>query len=187
MLTTMSDYWWLAALRGIAALVLGVAAWLWPEQTLIPLVILFGLFALIDGALSVAVSFLLAQDAQYRWLPLLFGIVGALLGIVIILGSDVAEIGLTYVIAIWAIVIGGFNILTALAMVGEFPGAWPLTFMGVISALFGVAVGVSPDIRAPTLAGLIGTFAVLYGVLALVLAYRLRDVPPGGEATSRAK
>jgi uncharacterized membrane protein HdeD (DUF308 family) len=57
---------------------------------------------------------------------------------------------------------------------GEFPGAWPLAFMGIISVLFGVAVGVTPDIGSRTLAGLIGTFAVLYGVLALTLAARCR-------------
>jgi uncharacterized membrane protein HdeD (DUF308 family) len=183
----MTRYWWLAALRGAAALILGVTGWLWPEQTLIPLIIFFGIFAVIDGALNVAVAVLLAQDERYRWLLLLFGVVGALLGIIIILGRDVVAIGLTYVIAVWAIVMGGFNILTALAMIGESPGAWPLIFMSVVSVLFGVMVGVTPEVRAPTLAGLIATFAVIYGILALVLAYRLRGIPWGGGAPSRAR
>ena len=170
----MARNWGLQAVRGIAAIVLGIAAWLWPDQTLIPLVILFGVFAVIDGALNVAIAVLLAQDQEFRWLPLAIGFAGAILGIVIIAGPDLVRIGLTYVIAIWAIVMGGFNILTALALFGEFPGAWPLAFMGIISVLFGVAVGVTPDIGSRTLAGLIGTFAVLYGVLALTLAARLR-------------
>lgn len=169
MTAMMTRNWWLPALRGIAAIVLGIAAWLWPDQTLILLVILFGLFALFDGALNVAVAILLAQDEKFRWLPLAIGMVGALLGIMVIAGSDITSIGLTYVIAIWAIVMGGFNILTSVALFAELPGAWPLAFMGIISVLFGVAVGIAPDIEARTLAGLIGTFAALYGILALVL------------------
>jgi uncharacterized membrane protein HdeD (DUF308 family) len=192
----MARNWWLQALRGIAAIVLGLAAWLWPDQTMIPLVIFFGVFAVIDGALNVAVVILLAQDEAFRWLPLAIGIVGALLGIVIIAGRDIASIGLTYVIAIWAIVMGGFNILTSVALFAELPGAWPLAFMGIISVLFGVAVGITPDVGAQTLAGLIGTFAVLYGILALTLAVRLRAAshdavmstatPPGDPARDRA-
>jgi uncharacterized membrane protein HdeD (DUF308 family) len=170
----MARNWGVQAARGIAAIVLGIAAWLWPDQTLIPLVILFGVFAVIDGALNIAVAVLLAQDHEFRWLPLAIGFVGAVLGIVIIAGRDIVSIGLAYVIAIWAIVMGGFNILTAVVLFGEFPGAWPLAFMGIISVLFGVAVGVTPDIGSRTLAGLIGTFAVLYGVLALTLAARCR-------------
>jgi uncharacterized membrane protein HdeD (DUF308 family) len=174
MLAMMRRNWWLPALRGIAAIVLGLAAWLSPDQSLTPLIVLFGIFALIDGALNVAVAILLAQDDTFRWLPLGIGVVGALLGIVIIAGRDIAEIGLTYVIAIFLIVIGGFNILTAIALIGEFPGAWLFAFMGMISVLFGVAIGVAPDLESRTLAGLIGTFAALYGILALILAFRLR-------------
>jgi uncharacterized membrane protein HdeD (DUF308 family) len=170
----MTRNWWLQALRGIAAIVLGIAAWLWPDQTMVPLLVLFGVFAVVDGALNVATAVLLAHDEGFRWLPLAIGIVGALLGIVIIAGRDIASIGLTYVIAVWAIVMGGFNILTSVALFGEFPGAWPLAFMGIISVLFGTAVGITPESEAHTLAGLIGTFAVLYGILALTFAGRLR-------------
>jgi uncharacterized membrane protein HdeD (DUF308 family) len=172
-------------LRGIAAIVLGITAWLQPDQTLMPLVVLFGVFAVLDSALHVAASIILAQDDSVRWLPLTIGVVGALLGLVIIFGSDIAEIGLTYIIAIWAIVIGGFNILTAVALFGDFPDAWTLAFMGIISVLFGVAVGLAPDIEARTLAGLIGIFAALYGLLALLLASRLRDTGQSPEMTNR--
>lgn len=185
MLAMMRRNWWLSALRGVAALILGIAAWVWPDKSFMPLLVLFGIFALIDGALNVAMITLLAQDEKLRWLPLTIGVVGALLGIVIIAGRDIAEIGFSYVVAICAIVIGGFNFLTAIALFGEFSGAWLLAFMGLVSVLFGVTIGVAPDLGTRTLAGLTGVYAVLYGVLALILAIRLRG-GHGLETTSRA-
>ena len=53
---TLGRNWWLLALRGLAAVVFGVLAFVWPGATLITLVWLFGAFALVNGVLSLAVA-----------------------------------------------------------------------------------------------------------------------------------
>ena len=49
MLGLVARDWWVFALRGIAALVFGILAFIWPETTLTVLVFLFGAYVLVDG------------------------------------------------------------------------------------------------------------------------------------------
>ena len=49
MLHALAKCWWLLLLRGIAAIVFGVLAFVWPGLTLVTLVLLYGAFALVDG------------------------------------------------------------------------------------------------------------------------------------------
>ena len=51
MLHALAKCWWLLLLRGIAAIVFGVLAFVWPGLTLVTLVLLYGAFALVDGVL----------------------------------------------------------------------------------------------------------------------------------------
>ena len=41
--------WWMLALRGVAALIFGILAFVWPAMTLLGLVFLFGAYALLNG------------------------------------------------------------------------------------------------------------------------------------------
>ncbi|HZE68330.1 MAG TPA: DUF308 domain-containing protein, partial [Pyrinomonadaceae bacterium] len=54
MLVVFSSSWWAMALRGIAAIVFGIAAFIWPHITLAALVFLWGAYAIIDGVVAIA-------------------------------------------------------------------------------------------------------------------------------------
>ena len=49
----LSSHWWARALRGVAAIVFGLLAWIWPDATVFALVILFGAYALTDGVFNI--------------------------------------------------------------------------------------------------------------------------------------
>jgi uncharacterized membrane protein HdeD (DUF308 family) len=53
MVNALAKNWWLLLLRGIAAVVFGVLAFVWPGLTLLTLVLFYGAFALVDGVLAV--------------------------------------------------------------------------------------------------------------------------------------
>ena len=49
---TLTRYWWAVVLRGVAAVLFGLLALIWPDITVFVLVILFGAYALADGVLA---------------------------------------------------------------------------------------------------------------------------------------
>jgi Short repeat of unknown function (DUF308) len=57
MLHALAKCWWLLLLRGIAAVLFGLLAFIWPGLTLVTLVLLYGAFALVDGVISLVAAF----------------------------------------------------------------------------------------------------------------------------------
>ena len=53
MLETLARNWWAVVLRGVCAILFGLAAFAWPGITLAVLILLYGAYALADGVLAV--------------------------------------------------------------------------------------------------------------------------------------
>ena len=85
MVETLSRHWWAVALRGVAAILFGVLALVWPGITVFALVIVFGAYALVDGAFTLVAAFGDRDGARTRgsraWL-FARGIAGILTGII---------------------------------------------------------------------------------------------------------
>src|SRR5690348_2256165 len=56
MLDSLGRQWWAVALRGVAAVLFGLMALLWPGITLFVLVLLFGAYALVDGVFTLVAA-----------------------------------------------------------------------------------------------------------------------------------
>ena len=93
MFNLMIQNWWAIALRGLVAVLFGIAAFMWPGITLWVLAPLFGAYALINGIFAVIEAF--RRDvSRERWRPLLFeGVVGIVVGLATLEGGDVMPIG----------------------------------------------------------------------------------------------
>src|ERR1700754_1360551 len=59
--------WWVLVLRGAAALIFGVLAFLWPHIALIALVLLFGAYVLVDGIFNL-INAALGRTREPRWI-----------------------------------------------------------------------------------------------------------------------
>jgi uncharacterized membrane protein HdeD (DUF308 family) len=71
MFNLMTQNWWAIALRGFAAVLFGIAAFMWPGATLGVLAPLFGAYAMINGVFAVIEAF--SRDvSRDRWWALLF-------------------------------------------------------------------------------------------------------------------
>ena len=84
-------------------------------------------------------------------------------------------LALLYLIAGWAIVTGVLEIVAAVHL-HRAHGEWLLVLNGVLSVLFGLLVIVWPGAGVLTLLWLIGTYSIVFGVVLLVLAFRLRNL-----------
>jgi uncharacterized membrane protein HdeD (DUF308 family) len=82
MLGLVARDWWLYAIRGVAAIVFGIVALVWPGPALTVLVLMFGAYALVDG-----VTFLVALwrgdtlARSHAWTTGLMGVLGIAIGI----------------------------------------------------------------------------------------------------------
>ena len=173
MLQALSRYWWLILLRGIAAIVFGVLAFLWPGVTLVTLVLFYGAFVLIDGVLALAHA-IMGGNMGSRWWLALVGVAGIAAGILTFMWPGVTALVLLLFIAIWAIVLGVFQIAGAIRLRKEIDNEWTLILGGVLSVLFGVILLVAPGAGAVALIWVIAAYAILFGVLLVALSFRLK-------------
>lgn len=170
--TALARNWWLLLLRGILAVLFGLMALAWPALTLLTLVLLYGAYAFVDGltALWFAVS-------SRAWGLLLFGILGVIVGVYTFFYTGVTAIVLLYMIAAWALVRGIFEIVTAIQLRKEIRYEWTLIVSGVISIIFGIVLVANPAAGALAMVVVIGAFALMFGVMTIVFAFRVRRLP----------
>ena len=114
MVTRLTRKWWLLVLRGMVAVLFGLAALVWPGATLTALVLLFGAYALVDGLLALIVSLLDRQESDHGWALLLKGLAGIAIGVLTFLWPSVMAQALVYLIAAWAVLTGVFEIVAAI-------------------------------------------------------------------------
>jgi uncharacterized membrane protein HdeD (DUF308 family) len=184
LVTAVADHWWVFALRGVAAVLFGVLAFVWPGITLAVLVLLWGAFALADGVLALIAAFRTTND--HRWGLILEGIVGIAAGVVTFIWPGLTALVLLYIIAAWAILTGVLELVAAVRLRKVIDNEWWLALGGIASVLFGLVLVLAPGAGALAVVWLIGLYAIVFGVLMLLLAWRLRGVHEAGQATAPA-
>jgi uncharacterized membrane protein HdeD (DUF308 family) len=178
--------WWLVALRGVLAIVFAVLAFFWPGVTVAALVLLFGAYALVDGIFAIGAT-ISAIRGQRRWWPFLVeALLGIGMGVVTFLWPGVTALALLYLIAAWAIATGIFEILASIELRKSIEGEWLLIVAGALSVVFGLLLIFFPGAGALALLWMIAAYALLFGILLLVLAFRLRGLKDAGAAPAPA-
>lgn len=165
---------WAIVLRGVLAILFGLAAWFWPHLTLIVLVIWFGAFALVGGVFAV-ITALGNRESYARWgILLLEGLVGIVIGLITFFWPGITALALLYLIAIWAIVTGILEITVATWMHRMIGDEWMMLLGGIASIIFGVLLAALPMVGLLALTWLIGTYAIVFGVLLLSVGFQWR-------------
>lgn len=174
MTSILAQNWWALALRGLAAIVFGVLVFVWPGLSLLALVWWFAAYALLDGLLAI-VAAIRAAGRQQRWGSMLLeGVIGMAAGVLAFLWPDITALALLYLMAAWSILTGIFEIAAAIRLRHVIEGEWLLGLGGAASILFGLLLMVFPGTGALAILWLIGGFTLLFGVVLLLLAWRLR-------------
>jgi len=167
--------WWIVAARGAVAVAFGVATFFAPQQTLVVLVSLFGVFALADG------FFTMGAGLSLNWLSLfLQGVAGGGVGLLTLFYRPAADMWFVYFIMAWAFSTGGLELIGAFRLRrivhGDLvKGEWLLGASGVLSLLFGGLVAAQSDAAGPSFVWIIGGYAIVSGALLLALAVNIRD------------
>ena len=177
MLSLVSRDWWVYAIRGIAAIVFGILALVWPGPTLAVLVLLFGAYAFVDGVtmlVALARGDVLAR--RHKWATALMGALGIIASIVALVWPGMTALTLLYLVAIWAISTGFLQIVAAIEFRREIDGEGWMVLGGILSIVFGGLLVAFPGSGLVTLVWMVGFWAELFGFSSLGVAHRLRGI-----------
>jgi uncharacterized membrane protein HdeD (DUF308 family) len=176
MASDLARNWWLLALRGVLGILFGIAAFVWPESTLAALVLVFGAYVFIDGIFAVVAGVGMRRQLSRWWLVLLEGVAGIILGLLTFRSPDITALVLVTLIAAWSIITGIFEIATAVRLRKLIANEWLLILSGVVSIIFGILLFAQPGAGAVSIVWLLAVYALLFGILTLMLAFRLRGM-----------
>jgi uncharacterized membrane protein HdeD (DUF308 family) len=173
--SVLTGRWWTLALRGAAAIAFGVIAFLLPGLTLEIFVLLFAVYAIVDGIFAILAGMRAAEHSERWWPFLLEGLLDVAAGVIIVLWPGLSLLALVIVVGAWAVVTG-IALLIAAFRLGRRHGEWLLVLNGLVSLLLGVYFLISPIAGILVLAWWIGAYALIFGVLLVALALRLRHL-----------
>ena len=177
MLSLVSRDWWVYAIRGIAAILFGILALVWPGPTLAVLVLLFGAYAFVDGVtLLVALARGDVLARRHKWATALMGALGIIASIVALVWPGMTALTLLYLVAIWAISTGFLQIVAAIEFRREIDGEGWMVLGGILSIVFGGLLVAFPGSGLVTLVWMVGFWAELFGFSSLGVAHRLRGI-----------
>jgi uncharacterized membrane protein HdeD (DUF308 family) len=166
--------WWVPALRGIIGILFGLLALVWPGLTLFTLVALFAAYALLGGIASVVGAIGHRKVDDDWWLPMLLGLVSIGAAVVAVVNPLLTTLVLVMVIGANALVSGVLDIVAAVRLRKEVSGEWLLAVSGICSVVFGALVFMYPLAGAMALVWMVSIYALVTGVLLLMLAVRAR-------------
>ncbi len=172
----LANNWDMFLVRGILSILFGITTLLMPGITLVVLVALFGAYALVDGIFLSILALKNRKNDSDWWLMLLAGLVSTAAGIVTLVWPGITAASLFYVIVAWAILTGIFEVIYAIRFRNEIKGEWLLVLDGVLSVAFGSLLIAQPGAGALAVVWLIGVYAIAYGAMLVVLAFRLRNL-----------
>jgi uncharacterized membrane protein HdeD (DUF308 family) len=181
-LAGIGRHWGWVLTFGIVTLLAGLFALGWPGRTIVVIAVLFGIQLVVAGIFRF-VAALAVDDADggTRVLMALLGVLSFIVGLYAVRHILVTIQALALLLGIFWIVNGAVETFAALSHRGMRGRGWTI-FMGLLSVAAGIVVLVYPGISLTTLAVVLGFWLVLYGVMEVVLAFRLRSA---GQAAAR--
>ena len=168
----LAKKWWVLLVRGILLIILGVLGFVSPSTW----VVFIGSYMLVDG-LALLISGLGDQPAgQSRWPLIIGGVLGLIAGLFVLWNPGVAGLTLTWIIGAWAVVVGLLEIVSGIALRNELDSEWRLILTGILAIIFGFLVFQNVLAGFLSIAWIFGIFAIVAGILSILLSFTVRDV-----------
>lgn len=186
----LNTAWMLMLLRGVIGVLFGILAIVWPIHTVIALAVLWGIWALVDGiglfTMAIGGS---GTTGQRLWAGVV-AVVAVLAGLYAIVHPGSAAVVLTWVIGIWLMVRGVFELFGAFGR--GLPASsrlWSVV-MALVDFLLGGILVANPGRSAVGITWLLGIVALVWGLVLIVLAFvtrsRLRNLEDGAASAAPA-
>ncbi|SRR6266550_3320403 len=185
------DMWGTLLLRGVIAILFGIAAVFWPALTLITLVYLFSAYILVTGVVNLVQSVVSMKERQTWFLTLLIGLVEIGVGVYLLRHPDVSFATFILLIGFALIIRGVLEIVAAFMDAADWAATRTLlTIGGAASIAAGVIILLQPVAGGVTFVWVLGLYALIAGPLMIALsidAKRVMDGKDHDRDTNRAR
>lgn len=174
MLSRLGHHWGWVLAYGIVTLLAGIAVLAWPDATLLVIAVLFGIQLIVSGIFRFVAAF--ASDdltGGTRVLLALLGILSVIIGLWAVRHALLTLIALVVLLGIFWVINGAIELFTALSHRGMPERGWT-AIMGLLSVLAGIIVLIYPGLTLVGLAVILGIWLVIFGVMEIVVAVRIR-------------
>ena len=165
--------WWVVALKGASAMVLGALAVLWPFITLIILALIFAAYCVVDAVFSIVLTVRSAKSHERWWWPALNALVALAAAAAAMFYPGLTVLAFVVMLAAWALISGAVSIIAAFRLKRDH-GRWWMILIGVVSVILGVVLVALPGLGLSALTWMIAFQSWLAGGALLALAYQLR-------------
>ena len=174
MVRSLARNWWALVIRGVAGVLFGIGALVWPPAAVAALVLLFGAYALVDGIFNIVAAVRAPREGR-RWGWLMFsGVIGIATGLITFFFPGITALALVVLVASWSLVTGAAEIVAAIRLRKQIRHEWLWILSGLLSVAFGVLLLVLPAAGAVALAVWIGAYMLVFGALLIGFGLRLR-------------
>ncbi len=167
--------WWLFALRGVAGVVFGCLALIFPGATMLSLVIVFSAYLLVDGVAGIVSAVRAIRRKEDRWGLLIFeGLLNIAVALLSLLWPGITVVAFVWLVAAWAVVSGAVMMAAGFQLNIEH-GRWWLALGGLLSVVYGALLIVAPLIGAVVLTWWLGAYALVFGGALIAFSFKLRS------------
>jgi uncharacterized membrane protein HdeD (DUF308 family) len=168
--------WGWVVLRGVIAILLGLSAFFMPGITLAALVLVWGAYALADGLVALIAGFRIRDGGGPMWSLVIIGLLGIAAGVLTFVWPGMTALVLLTFIAGWALITGILQVAAAIRFRKVIANEWMLGLGGLLSIVFGLLMLARPGAGALAVMWIIGWYATMFGVLLVMVGFRLRGV-----------
>jgi uncharacterized membrane protein HdeD (DUF308 family) len=161
--------WWMMAIRGALAIAFGIAVHAWPDVTLSTIVVIFGGYALADGAWAIAAGVHASARVLDAWPVVLEGVVSIALGLVALFQPFLPR-EVIWELAAWGIITGSLEVIIAADVPHSRPGYWLLITGAAASVFLAVLIVLLPHAAVELVARIITAYAQVFGIVLVFAA-----------------
>ncbi len=154
--------WKVLMVRGVIGIVFGIVAMVWPVSTVTALVVLWGIWALVEG-ISCLVQAVRPEPGGNRLVSVVLGVVALVAAFFAIFSPQVTAETLTWILGIWLILRGLLEVVGAFSKSLLAP-RWLILASAALSILLGVFFVANPGRGAVGIAVLLGIIALAWGI-----------------------
>jgi len=176
----LGRHWGWVLFYGVITVAAGIAAIVWPGETLLVVAVLFGIQLIFSGVFRLVASLSMGEvvGVGTRVLYALLGILSVIIGLWAIRHVVLTLLALVVFLGIYWIVSGVIDIFTAISERGMPSRGWTAV-VGILSILAGLIVLAVPGLSLVSLAVILGIWLLIFGVMEITTAFRLRRAGAG--------